>query len=85
MSDETDAAGEGAVRHAEAIHAISPNTPVYPWSDLDTPDFAESMRVHDWRNHVPSDIVDAWPRLSLDARAVAYIMAQAEADREEWE
>ena len=41
-------------------------------------------RVHDWRNYV-DDLDSIWASLSREARMIAAIVAQAAANREEWE
>lgn len=52
---------------------------------LADPQFDRAVRVHDWRNHVPGDVVKNWPKLSTEARAVAFIFACNGADLEEWD
>ena len=49
------------------------------------PKFELAISVHDWRNHVPDEVKEAWSRLSQEAKEVAYIAANTEADAEEWD
>lgn len=51
----------------------------------DSPDWQDTYISHDWRNHIPDAIRDMWPRLSQEARAVAFVMAVTQADAEEHE
>lgn len=48
-------------------------------------EFAKAGKVHDWRNHVPDELVECWLELTDEARGVAVVFARAAADREEWE
>jgi len=48
--------------------------------------FKESPeRVHDWRNHVPDEVIRMWDELSIDAKMVVKLMADDLAQAEEWE
>ena len=49
------------------------------------PRFDEARMIHDWRNHIPDQIKDCWPGLSIQAKIVAYTMAEKQAEAEEWE
>lgn len=51
----------------------------------DNPQWDKAGKVHDWRNHVPDEIMALWPNLTTEARCVAVHMAQQLADWEEWE
>ena len=52
---------------------------------LVSPKFAEARKTHDWRNHIPECLMEAWGKLSLESRFVAYCMAEEQANSEEWE
>jgi hypothetical protein len=52
------------------------------WCD---PRWDEVSKVHDWRNHVPSSVYQVWDMLPAEARLVAFVMAQEQASREEWD
>jgi hypothetical protein len=54
-------------------------------SVLDNPEFEKAGRVHDWRNYVPEEFQDAWPHLTEREKKIIVIMAQSQADREEWD
>lgn len=42
-------------------------------------------RVHDWRNHVPDEIVEVWGELPPIARAAVYFIAARSAGAENWD
>ena len=48
------------------------------------PRWAERTTVHDWRNHVPSEIRAAWGDLGSFGRLVAFFMASEAASMEDW-
>ena len=48
-------------------------------------DWRGGGRVHNWRNHVPYRVRDAWSKMSVDERKIAWLYAQERADEEEWE
>lgn len=53
--------------------------------DLGTVDWNGGGRCHNWRTHVPDAIAERWHRLSPDARACVYYMAEQAAGEEQWE
>jgi len=57
----------------------------YKPCDIENPKFDEATRVHDWRNHISDDFKKIWKELPLVARFALVIMAEEEADREEWD
>jgi len=52
---------------------------------LNSPNWNEGGRVHNWRNHIPEVVEKCWEQLPLAARVVAYVMAEKQASMEEWE
>lgn len=50
-----------------------------------SPNWATVGRVHDWRNYIPESLQVRWFALSSETRMVAAALAQAQADREEWD
>jgi hypothetical protein len=58
---------------------------VEPDGSLDDPQWLKAGRVHDWRNYVPQVIRLRWVELSDEARAVAFVIADVAASREEWD
>lgn len=54
----------------------------YHW--LTEPDFEDTEKCHDWRNHVPGELQRIWSRLSQEARAAVFVCAQGAADSEDW-
>ena len=53
--------------------------------DVGSPDFNTKTLVHDWRNYVPDRWQDNWGELTERERKILAIMAQAQADSEEWD
>ena len=51
----------------------------------EVPAWEKGGKVHDWRNYIPDDIRRLWPRLSQDARVVAVVIADMQAEKEEWD
>lgn len=49
------------------------------------PDWSSATKVHDWRNHVPEEVREAWPGLPLIAQRVAAMVAAEAASKEEWD
>jgi len=52
---------------------------------LREPDFKNKRRVHDWRNYIDAVLQPIWGELSLEARFIAFILAETQASKEEWE
>lgn len=53
--------------------------------NLDNPQFDKVGRVHNWRNYVPDAVKSRWPDLSEDAKLITYIIAEVQANREDWD
>lgn len=53
--------------------------------DINNPDFENTGRIHDWRNYVPYDWQKNWNHFSERERQIICVMAQMQADREEWD
>jgi hypothetical protein len=53
--------------------------------NVNDPKFDEAQRVHDWRNHVSTDMKDLWDNLSKESRLILAIKAAEDADKEVWE
>jgi hypothetical protein len=53
--------------------------------DVGSPDFKAKTLVHDWRNYVPKQWQDNWHKLTERERKIIAIMAQRQADIEEWD
>ncbi len=53
--------------------------------NIDNPEFEKSNSVHDWRNYVPYDWQINWAELTERERQIIAVMAQSQADREEWD
>ncbi len=54
-------------------------------TSLSRPEFGKAVKCHDWRNHVPGPIQDAWDAIAHDAKVCVHIMASERANDEEWE
>lgn len=53
--------------------------------DFDNPEFKKAGLFQDWRNYIPSEFVDEWSQLTVREKKIIVIMAQNQADREEWD
>ena len=53
--------------------------------DLDNPDFENKTAIHDWRNYVPGAWQYNWNEFTDRERKIIAIMAQLEADNEDWD
>lgn len=64
-------------------------TTVNEWLDEHDPgpnvDWSSGGRVHNWRRYVPQALRSGWLFLSPTERAIVKIMADAQADNEEWD
>ena len=49
------------------------------------PDFENTNKVHDWRNHVLPNTQEIWQSLSLFQRYAVYLDAESRAMDEEWD
>lgn len=52
---------------------------------INTADFKNTSLVHDWKNHVPCDLINIWADLSLNTKVAVYMTAEKAANTEEWE
>ena len=53
--------------------------------NINNPEFEKSTRVHDWRNHVPSDFKDKWSELTSRERRIICYLAEDAAEHEHWD
>jgi hypothetical protein len=53
--------------------------------NIENPDFENTTRVHDWRNYVPNDWQNNWEQFTDRERKIVAVMAQVQADKEEWD
>ena len=53
--------------------------------NLDNPEFENRKKVHDWRNYVPYEWVKEWDRLTEREKRIIAVMAETQADKEEWD
>ena len=53
--------------------------------DINNPDFENKSKVHDWRNYVPYDWQKNWEQFTERERQIIAVMAQSQADKEEWD
>jgi len=58
-------------------------------SQAKNPDWDEfykhNRHVHDWRTYITDEVRENWDNLNLETRCVAINIAQACADRENWD
>ena len=52
---------------------------------IENPDWDTVQICHNWRQYVPAEVKNAWDVLNQDAKIVAYTMANAIAEQEEWD
>lgn len=52
---------------------------------LDQPHFDKARRVHDWRNYIPDEIREVWSSMTVESRVVTYILAEKQANAEDWD
>jgi len=53
--------------------------------DIDRPDFDNKTKVHDWRNYVPYNWQTNWGQFTEREKKIIAVMAQMQADNEEWD
>jgi hypothetical protein len=53
--------------------------------DLNNPDFENIERIHDWRNYVPDEWRPCWNDFTNVERQIIFVMANIQAENEEWE
>lgn len=47
-------------------------------------DFEKASKVHDWKNHVPEELIPVWNDLTERERKIIFIMAESSATAEIW-
>jgi hypothetical protein len=52
--------------------------------DIENPKFEEKIKVHDWRNYVPYDWQINWFEFTERERQIIAVMAETQADKEDW-
>jgi len=53
--------------------------------DINNPQFEKAVEVCDWRNYVPYDWVEKWEEFTDRERQIIVVMAEMQADSEEWD
>jgi hypothetical protein len=53
--------------------------------NIDNPEFDKTARVHDWRNYVPYNWQENWFKFTSQERQIIAVMAQNQADKEDWD
>jgi hypothetical protein len=53
--------------------------------DLNEPKFEQATKVHDWRNYVPYDWQKDWNDFTDREKKIIAVMAETQADKEEWD
>lgn len=51
---------------------------------LEEADFEHKGKVHEWKNYVDSTYIKMWHKLTYREKAMIYLEAKYQADREEW-
>jgi hypothetical protein len=52
------------------------------WQQIMAPKLGTPRPPHDWRFYIPSSLKARWGKLSLEARAAAFVVAELAADLE---
>lgn len=52
---------------------------------IEDPDWTINNKVHEWRNHVPEELKEAWPFMSQTERMLVYLLAAKAASEEDWD
>lgn len=53
--------------------------------DIENPNFQNVGKVHDWRNYVPYEWQEKWFEFTERERQIIAVMAETQADKEEWD
>ena len=53
--------------------------------NLENPDFKNLNKCHDWRNYVPYDWQRNWNEITERERKIIAVMAEMQAEDEEWD
>lgn len=53
--------------------------------DINNPDFENPSKTHDWRNYVPYDWQKNWTQFTEREKQIIAVMAQSNADNEDWD
>ena len=51
----------------------------------DQPHFDKARKCHDWRNYIPDEVRDAWSEMTVESRVMVYILAEKQANAEDWD
>ncbi len=54
-------------------------------NNIDDDTFEHKTKCNDWRNHVPTGIIDVWKHLSGAERALVALVADHAAGNEDWD
>ena len=54
-------------------------------NNIDDDTFENAQKCHDWRNHVPTGIIDVWKHLSGTERALVALVADHADSAEDWD
>jgi hypothetical protein len=47
--------------------------------------WSEGSKTHNWKNYVPDEVKESWQNLSVLGMLSVYIMANKQADAEDWD
>lgn len=53
--------------------------------DVNNPEFDKKNKVQDWRNYVPYEWEEHWNEFTDRERKIIAVMAETQADQEEWD
>ncbi len=52
---------------------------------MNNPQWKQDIYVHDWERYIPDEWQGIWGSLLVEAKLMAYLMAEEQAGNEEWE
>lgn len=53
--------------------------------DINNPEFDKAGRIQDWRNYVPYEWQNNWDSFTDREKHIIAVMAEMQADKEEWD
>lgn len=53
--------------------------------NINNPEFHNTTLVHDWRNYIPYDWQENWNEFTDREKQIMVVMAQMQADKENWD
>jgi hypothetical protein len=54
-------------------------------AEIDDPQWNDTSRMYDWRNHVHNTMRQIWSDLTVEARLAVYVVSERHAAEEDWD